>query len=164
MQRARARTVGTRARDIRPKIRNADSWERRDARDYAGKSNFPRKLPRHPFACNARICPLLLYSYSRDLTGSIGNIWRRWYLERGLRSPAGRRYETSGNLAAGMSASKRDAGAQTRKRRLGFYVENVDRSDCQVNPHRGSLTRHQPATRYFALIHIATLLLIANRK
>lgn len=91
-----------------------------------------------------------LCAFIRDLTRSIGNIWRRWYLELSERG-----YKTSENLAAGVSVSvsRRDAGVQTRKRKLGSYVESPDRSACQVNPHRDSLTRHQPTTRYFALIY-----------
>lgn len=98
-----------------------------------------------------------LCAFIRDLTGSIGNIWRRRHLERGLGELSGTWIQNIGNLAAGMSASRRDAGAQTRKRKLGSYVESPDRSDCQVNPHRDSLTRHQPTTRYFALIYRYTI-------
>lgn len=52
----------------------------------------------------------------------------------------------------GMSVGRRDVGAQTRKRRLGFYVESgsIRRLPGQPSP-RDSLTRHQPGARYFAL-------------
>lgn len=43
----------------------------------------------------------LLRLYIRDLTGSIGNIWRRWYLERGVSWRARRNADTKhrGNVS-----------------------------------------------------------------
>jgi len=77
------------------------------------------------------------------LTRSIGNIWRRSAAaERSWKSSPESRHKTSGKPAAGVSASRRDAGVRTRKKRLGSYVEGGSiRLPGQPSP-RDSLSRH----------------------
>lgn len=105
----------------------------------------------------------LLYSYSGFDLGQLEIFGDSGIWSEALASFPERGYKTPGNLATGMSASKRDAGARTRKRRLGFL-----RGEWIDPTARSTLTAtHSPGTsqpRDILRLYIATLLLIANRK
>lgn len=133
---------------------------------------LPISLRMYPLTCGGNVAQIRsLCAFIRELS------WVNWkYLAtlvsgaRPWRAPRNvdTKHRVGGgreeNLAAGMSASRRDAGAQTRKRRLGFYVESGSiRLPGQPSPR---LTHPAPANHevFCAYVSAMMILLIVGYK
>lgn len=104
-----------------------------------------------------------LCAFIRDLTGSIGNIWRRWYLERGLGELPGTRIQNIGEPCGWherKQARRRGTNAKEEARFLRGESGSI-RLPGQPSPR---LTHPVPANHEIFCAYMSSLLLIANCK